>query len=357
MGREWQGSIRSTLFLIVSIATGLTELELDWEEEHYIAGPIAQLRSLRCFKTVRADGNLLRVLAGLPSLEMLTLGTILVSEEDTFMQAGEGFTRLGRFSVQEHPSTSRFYQLFKAPDLRYLYADFSGMDDHRDVLMCCTAWAKCFPSLETLELLVSLKEDAARLYQPYSSIIEPLFQLRSLRTVNVGAEPGQFVPGDADIESVSRSWPELVRFSIYETHSDIFVPLAMADPVGPTGDACPCIGPSALVSLATRCPRLLSLHIPRVKINLSNTDALSDFPVLNHRLRTLSVSRMYSDGCSLTALFIDRLFPHLQTWVPPNSERSENTWNRVRHHIKVCQTARLQQIQRMASSVAVARIT
>ncbi|KAI1788848.1 hypothetical protein LXA43DRAFT_608598 [Ganoderma leucocontextum] len=344
--REWQAFIRSTLFLIVSVATHITELYLNWDEEHSIAEPVAQLQSLRCFKTARADGNLLRVLAALPSLEKLTLGSIVVSEKDTFTQADAGFLHLQRFSMQKHPNNTRFYRLFDSPGLRYLDASFFKADDYRDILGCCTAWARRFPLLENVKLFVTLDGSAAHHPRPYSSIIEPLFQLRSLRYVDLKASCEQFVPNDADIEAVAHNWSELIHFCATDLN-DYDSPQSRTEQESQTG---PCIGPSALVLLASRCPLLLLLQIPRVKINLANIDALSNFPVLNHRLHTLFVGSMHSDDCSLTALFVDRLFPHLQnlgtTW-------SESTWGRVKHHVKVCQTARRQQAQRTASSVPV----
>ena len=57
---------------------------------------------------------------------------------------------------------------------------------------------------------------------------------------------------------------------------------------------------------------------------------------------------MYTDDCSLTALFIDRLFPHLQT-LASEFKGSEPTWKRVTNHVRICQEARRQQAQRIAA--------
>ena len=347
--QEWRAFLRSTLSLIVSVSTDITDLYLSWwREDHSIAEPVSQLQSLRCFTlTTEADGNLLRVLAALPSLQDLELHRIMIDEHDTFTQADAGFLRLQHLSLIEHPNTTRFYQLFGAPGLQDLRPSFRHADDYRDVLACCVAWTRHFPLLEKLVLLVRLGQDADQSPQPYSSILEPLFQLRFLKSIDLDVSPGRLSPHDADIEAASHSWPQLVRFWVAVQHSNTLP--------SRTEDTDPCIGPSSLVLLASRCPQLRALMLPRVKINLQDIDALAEFPVLDHRLKTLSLRNMCSDDCALAALLIDRLFPHLLcTLYPPGTAQSESIWGRVQHHVKICQAARQQQTQRTGPSAQAA---
>ena len=339
--REWQSCLRLTLHIVTTVVPHLINLSIlsDWEPS-LLCAPLAQLRTLRAFSVNRMNVDELRVLATLPNLEKLSIYSIEEPGQLSSTHVSTAFPRLENLHIVEHPNGNRLYPFLSAPLLRKLTVSHYKGIRILNLRESCAAWSRWFPLLESLYLgLTTVSEPIPGYPQSYSDALKPIFRLRSLKSVQISAPAQLLHLDDEDIQAISRAWPKL--------SSAIFIGEKYDEAQTAEGTA-PCLSPSSLVSLALDCPRLHTLELPRVKVDLKNVAALSDYPVLNHPLSSLHVERMFTTDCSLAALLIDRIFPHLDDDVGGPLAELTTTWEEVMYQLSICRMARQQHAERPA---------
>ncbi|TBU23066.1 hypothetical protein BD311DRAFT_791891 [Dichomitus squalens] len=126
--------------------------------------------------------------------------------------------------------------------------------------------------------------------------IRPLMKLRNLLSLTVHATNVPQVT-EAELVSMADALPLLTTLRTLET------------PAVGLGDAEP--GPVALVALATQCPNLEVLQLHSCYIPKSVFSRLTEYPVLDHPLKTVFFSTFRTDDYQYAALLFDRLFPHV----------------------------------------------
>ena len=161
-----------------------------------------------------------------------------------------------------------------------------------------------------------------------TELIEPLLFLQTLREVSLDFA-GPIVPySSADFSKMAEAWPDLESFGL-----DAYVSHLL--PPGANDDLIQCANLESFAFFARHCPRLRSLRIPRVKIDI---DTSADTPVkpstTPHRLHELSVDTILCPeesqwDASHSEVFRDsikRIFPFaaihlltsLRSWSPPS---------------------------------------
>lgn len=305
--RESQSCLRLTLLLTATAAPDIIELDIvSFYNPSSLSAPLAQLQALRAFETLQMDTAELHVLATLPNLKKLTVKNIEGPDPLWSPHTSTGFLCLEYLCIMKYPHDSRFNIFHSASILRELQIwDYQWTHIHK-LRESCAAWSRWFPLLEVLNFDISVPLEAVPGYpQSYYNVLEPLFQLQSLKSISADAPVQLLHLDDTVIQAIGRAWPNL--------YSARFRLTALG--IGQTlDDTTPCLSPSPLVSLALRCPRLHTLMVPQVKITVDNMEALSEYPILDHSLSHLHILRMFSSDYSLVDRFVGRLFPR-----PPGS--------------------------------------
>nr|VWP01989.1 Carboxylic ester hydrolase (EC [Ganoderma boninense] len=187
------------------------------------------------------------------------------------------------------------YKCLDCPHLRKLHDISKDLSSERGIIARVSNIARRFPRLQVLFLTFEayLGEDFS-----LGSIVPSLSTLRSITSFKLYIPTDWEMPGattDVDIHALANAWPLLTTLSIY-------------------ADTPASVSPAALVSLATRCPKLEVLDLPSLCIledDLSSLAADYPVPVLDHALQTISFRRLDVADCKYAASLLDRLFPRL----------------------------------------------
>ncbi|KAH9914476.1 uncharacterized protein B0H18DRAFT_126529 [Fomitopsis serialis] len=182
-------------------------------------------------------------------------------------------------------------------------SDASNKATYQECTECIQAISK-FPLLDSFHLAadnVSVDDDVPTSV-PLTGLLAPLLPQRRLRTLSVSRwQPGGFILGDDDVETLASAWPDIVSLALAVNRADVVPTL------------------HSLVVLARACPALRALELP--SITIASAEQLR-LPVVPHRLRTFEVGdpdrRMEDFDAAEVAQWLFALFPRIS--MPGESE-------------------------------------
>ena len=331
--QEWQSKFQSMLPAVFAVASNITKLTVNTGQIDTFCPQLSSLRSLRCFRASRVNLRTLRILATLEELEELHVR--IFDPTDLPSISFSGFPKLRVLIMSEHPSSNLIYDAFRSPQFHELIITHYPPQHLYNFTASCEVWAHRFPSLRHLSFYLSLND--CTVHRPLRDAISPLLALRNLHTVSFITWYTMFTIGDADISAFASAWPRLRH-------------LKVAFAVGGSGskdtDPSACPTPSSILTLATRCPDLKTIHIRRLEAGPGTVlpDLSQHAQALvsrGHGLECFSVQNAEIDAPLVPefARWVDRLFPHLV----PEVMNPTASWQAVLDAVKVCQTERREQ--------------
>ncbi|KAI0718170.1 hypothetical protein C8T65DRAFT_639233 [Cerioporus squamosus] len=340
--RAQEMAFRTLLSAVFTIAPDISSLSLETGASSRMAisaAPIARLRHLRTLKfggRTEISADSLRPLAALEGLQHLVLGSVEdVSppvEVEEVVSSQIGFNGLETLAVDLHPTQDHMYRHLSSPHLTELKIRVYPLTSTSSFHRTCQAWARAFPSLRTIDCGFFRFDRPER--EPLARVISPLFALPTISSFCLRLAGGEWTVGDADIRDISMAWPNLATL-------ELDFPVSRA--TNPEW-----LGIASLLDLALHCPQLRKLRLPLFNMSQTVLVNIDNYPLLDHGLQELKFDRFVVefDRYSLSALLLDRLFPHLELGGSEYAMDPDGGWERVVYSIWLCQRARRQQEQR-----------
>ena len=111
---------------------------------------------------------------------------------------------------------------------------------------------------------------------------------------------------------------------------------------------------ASLIHLARNCPQLKTLDLLPLIFTQTTLEDVESFPLLDHGLRELNIEQVRLDWeqYSLSALLLDRIFPHLEVNARDIMADPSGGFRRLERCVWLCQQARRQQEQRVRCHAA-----
>ena len=337
--QESEAAFRMMLLAVFSIAPELASLAIISAKNALAPiGKLHHLQKLTFDEHSKVNANELHALAALRALKHLKLGQADISGVIHPPFAGCGFNNLETLSVEFHPQTAHMYEVFSCPQLDSLdikrYPATTSLSFHDT----CQRWARSFPSLRNIHCdFVHVSHPKNDNREALGRAISPLFAIPTISSVRLGLVRSHFTVSDADIHDIARAWPGLVTLQL-SLRPPSFEQLSMA----------------SLIHLARNCPQLKTLHLLPLMFTQTALEDVESFPLLDHGLRELNIEQVRLDWeqYSLSALLLDRIFPHLDVNARDIMADPSGGSRRLERCVWLCQQARRQQEQRVRCHAA-----